>query len=157
MNPDCIRMVASLDWKVLEGDRDSPTKPFEALPNFWITPLPVEHGIDCICLGFLFGRKEKVAYLSDISKMNENVKKILEENAPLDLLIVDALFKVKRHNTHFNLSDALELVRELKPKKALLTGLTHDFDHEEDNAELAELEGIDVQLAYDGQLVPLDL
>ncbi len=122
--------------------------------------MKVEHGIDCICLGFLFGRKEKCCYLSDISRLTDDTREVIAKNSPIDLLIVDALFKVKKHNTHFNLPEALELVRELKPKRALLTGLTHDFHHEDDNAELAllrESEGIDVQLAYDGMYVPLDL
>jgi len=159
-NPDCVRSVASLNWNVFRGDPESPTEPFEALPGFFITPLPVEHGNDCICLGFLFGRKEKVAYLSDISRLTEATRVVLEANAPLDLLIIDALFKTKRHNTHFNLNEALECVRTLKPKRTLLTGLTHDFDHDVDNMELKILkdtEGIDVQLAYDSLLVPIDL
>lgn len=159
-NLDCVRSVASLNWNVIQGDSESPTEPFEALPGFFITPLPVEHGNDCICLGFLFGRKEKVAYLSDISRLTEATRIVLEANAPLDLLIVDALFKTKRHNTHFNLIEALECVRILKPKRTLLTGLTHEFDHDVDNAKLAmlkETEGIDVQLAYDGLLVMINL
>jgi hypothetical protein len=38
--------------------------------------------------------------------------------------------------------------------------MSHDFDHESTNAELAklkELEGLDVQLAYDGQRIAVDL
>lgn len=29
----------------------------------------VMHGEDYVCLGFLFGRKERVAYLSDVSRL----------------------------------------------------------------------------------------
>jgi len=84
----------------------------------------------------------------------------LEEASPLDLLVLDALFVGKSHPTHFGLQDALGLVRALRPRKALLVGMSHEFRHEEHNDMLRRLlaeEGLDVQLARDGMCVPLDL
>ncbi|KAH7373069.1 hypothetical protein KP509_17G035500 [Ceratopteris richardii] len=48
----------------------------------------------------------------------------------------------------------------IRPKRALLVGMTHEFDHARDNFYLQQWslrEGIDVQLAYDGQRVVVDL
>lgn len=151
------RMVAAIEWHVLEGEW--PSEPFDAA-GLQITPLPVYHGSDYISLGFLFGAEEKVAYISDVSAVPPATLERLEAAAPIDLLIVDTLFRHRKHNTHFNLSEALDFVRLIRPKKALLTGLTHEFEHDSDNRELAKLletEGIDVQLARDGLCVPMKL
>jgi phosphoribosyl 1,2-cyclic phosphate phosphodiesterase len=68
----------------------------------------------------------------------------------LDLLILDAV-RYKPHVTHFGLYQALDVIAELKPRRALLTHLSHHFDHDTVNAELPA----GVELAYDGQSVPL--
>uniref|UniRef100_A0A453JLL5 Metallo-beta-lactamase domain-containing protein n=2 Tax=Aegilops tauschii TaxID=37682 RepID=A0A453JLL5_AEGTS len=59
-----VRRVAQLDWRIIESDLQ---KPFTA-SGLQFVPLPVIHGEDYICLGFLFGRKSKVAYISDVSR-----------------------------------------------------------------------------------------
>ena len=56
------RHVASVDFKPF-----SKFQPFK-VNDLSITPLPVVHGEDCTCYGFAFGTKEKVLYLSDISR-----------------------------------------------------------------------------------------
>jgi phosphoribosyl 1,2-cyclic phosphodiesterase len=66
----------------------------------------------------------------------------------------------RSHGSHFVLEEALEQLRRFRPNRALLVDMTHDFDHESANVELAKLkesEGLDVQLAYDGQRVAVDL
>ena len=60
--------------------------------------------------------------------------------------------------THFSLPQTLDLVRALKPRRTLLVGMTHAFEHEAGNLLLAELlqqEGLDVQLSFDGLCVPV--
>lgn len=74
----------------------------------------------------------------------------MEKLRGLDLLILDAV-RPKPHVTHFGLYQALDVIEELKPKQALLTHLSHLFDHDETNAELPE----HVRLAYDGQVVEM--
>ncbi|KAF9672527.1 hypothetical protein SADUNF_Sadunf11G0051500 [Salix dunnii] len=54
----------------------------------------------------------------------------------------------------------LETVKRLCPKRALLIGMTHEFDHYKDNdflTEWSQREGIPVQLARDGLRIPIEL
>ncbi|KAF2311834.1 hypothetical protein GH714_026963 [Hevea brasiliensis] len=77
----------------------------------------------------------------------------------IDLLLASFL-QNGSHNVHFCLPQALEAVKRLCPKQALLIGMNHEFDHYKDNdflAEWSEREGIPVQLAHDGLRVPMDL
>ena len=70
----------------------------------------------------VFGyRVGKMAYLTDINSVEEAEKNKLQG---LDVLIVNALRKEK-HISHFNLEEALQLIDEVKPKKAFLTHVSH--------------------------------
>ena len=74
----------------------------------------------------------------------------------IGVLVVDALWR-DPHFSHFSLSDALKLIRRLRPLRSLIIGITCDMGlHEDVNKELAALkkeEDLDVQLAYDGQVL----
>jgi phosphoribosyl 1,2-cyclic phosphate phosphodiesterase len=60
-------------------------------------------------------------------------------------LVLNALRK-ETHISHYNLSEALEIVKELQPEKAYFTHLSHQMGfHDEVEAELPE----NVFLAYD--------
>ena len=37
--------------------------------------------------------------------------------------------RIDKHPSHFNYSDALELIKKIKPKKSILTNLHVDFDY----------------------------
>ncbi|GAQ80972.1 metallo-beta-lactamase domain-containing protein [Klebsormidium nitens] len=152
-----VRRVAQLDWRVIES---SHAHTFEA-GGLTFRPLPVEHGRDYTCLGFLFGVAQRVAYLSDVSRIPPDIEKLIsvEGNGPVDILILDSLLKYHEHNTHICFRESLRIIRRLRPRKAYLIGMTHEFDHEETNAELAELkeEGLDVELSYDGLRIPVEL
>ena len=153
---DVKRRVAALDWRPLRTHDDE----FDAAPGLRIRAFPVLHGGEYVSLAFLFGEPDRVAYISDVSTIPEAAFQLLEAAGPLALLVVDCLFRAKQHNTHFNLPSALAAARRLRPRRTLLTGLSHEFDHTADNEALARLreeEGLDVQLAHDGLLVPLAL
>lgn len=155
---DVQRMVSSIAWKPwYEQDHCGG---IISAAGIELQLVPCYHGGEYIAYGFLFGTNERCCYLSDVKALPERSMQLIESQGTLDLLIVDCLFKHKRHNTHFCQDEALELIRMLQPQKALLTGLTHAFDHNADNAALRELwrdEGIDVQLAHDGLQIPLDI
>ncbi|CAK9220290.1 unnamed protein product [Sphagnum troendelagicum] len=153
-----LRRVAQFDWQIIESSCDAP---FEAA-GLSFTPLPVWHGEDYLSLGFLFGCKSKVAYVSDVSRFPAETEHFISKqgNGQVDLLILDSLYKRSPHNTHFCLPESLAAVKRLQPKRALFVGMTHEFEHESDNAALAEWskrEGIPVQLAYDGLRIPIHL
>ncbi|KAJ4842773.1 hypothetical protein Tsubulata_010764 [Turnera subulata] len=163
-----IRRVAQLDWKIIEEDHN---KPF-VTSGMQFVPLPVQyipgpsssvmHGEDYVSLGFLFGTKCRVAYISDVSRFIPSTEHLISKDGAgqLDLLILDTLYKTGSHNTHFCLPQTLDAVKRLCPKRALLIGMTHEFDHHKDNdflTEWSKREGIPVQLAHDGLRVPVDL
>ena len=99
---------------------------------------PVIHGSMRV-LGIRF---ENVAYITDVSKIPISSRKYLER---LDILIIDAL-QFKPHPNHFSLEEALAVVEEFKPKRTILTHLTHFYDHEETSKILPQ----NVELAFDG-------
>ncbi|KAL8249556.1 hypothetical protein R6Q59_006424 [Mikania micrantha] len=153
-----VRRVAQLDWKIIENDCKSP---FVA-SGLEIVPLPVMHGEDYICLGFLFGKNSKVAYISDISRFIEETELYISKRGgqQLDLLILDTLYRNNSHNTHFCFPQTLEAIKRLEPKRAYLIGMTHEFDHHKDNEFLhdwSKREGIPVQLAHDGLRISINL
>ena len=63
----------------------------------------------------------------------------------LDVLVLDALRK-KPHATNFCVEESLAVIEQLKPKRALLTHISHDLEHVQTEADLPE----GVGLAYDG-------
>eukprot|EP00300_Choanocystis_sp_HF-7_P039344 c5776_g1_i2.p1 GENE.c5776_g1_i2~~c5776_g1_i2.p1 ORF type:complete len:343 (-),score=40.99 c5776_g1_i2:889-1887(-) len=128
-----VRHVASLNWQLIEHEVG-----FTA-GDLAIRPLPVMHGEDYVALGFEFGRAERVVYLSDVSRVPETTMSILREGPQIALLYVDSLFIGRTHATHFVYHESLAFIREIKPRRAVLIGLTHDFDYEPVTAELSEL------------------
>jgi phosphoribosyl 1,2-cyclic phosphate phosphodiesterase len=83
--------------------------------------ITVQHG-KIKSLGYIF---EKTAYLSDCNKIpNYSLKQLFG----LKYLIIDCL-RIRKHESHFNLSDTLRLARYIKPKKTILTNLHHDLDY----------------------------
>lgn len=111
--------------------------PFHA-SGIKITPIEVFHGRLTIT-GYRFF---DVAYLTDCSNIPDDSKNKLYE---LKLLFINAL-REEPHPTHFNISEALKVIEELKPERAVLTHLGHNIGFEALQKDLPE----DVSLAYDG-------
>lgn len=87
------------------------------------------------------------AYVTDVSAIPpESLAKIYD----LDLLILDAV-RYDPHPTHFGLYQALDVIAAVQPKQALLTHLSHRFDHE----TLCSETPAHVAPAYDGQRIIL--
>ncbi len=87
-------------------------------------------------------------YLTDVSAISAIEK---EKMKGADLIILDALRR-EPHISHFTLKQALELLDELQPKKALLTHISHFMGlHDVVNDELPN----HINLAYDGQQIEL--
>jgi phosphoribosyl 1,2-cyclic phosphate phosphodiesterase len=113
------------------------TKPFKVLGEE-VTPIPLLHAHFDV-LGF---RVRDVAYCTDVSEVPRSSWPLLEN---LDVLVLDAL-RYKPHPAHFGLSQALDVIDKFQPRRAYLTHLSHEFDHEEVNRQLPD----GVRLAHDG-------
>lgn len=96
-------------------------------------------------LGYRVGN---MAYLTDFSEIDECECSKLHG---LDVLVMDALRQTP-HHAHLMLSQALELVAKLKPRRAYFMHISHDMGlHEEVQKTLPE----NVFLAYDGLTVEI--
>ena len=78
-----------------------------------------------------------------------------EEKAKLkgsEVIVVNALRR-NHHISHFTFEEALELIDELKPKKAYFTHISHQLGmHQEVELELPS----HIRLAYDGLTIEVD-
>jgi len=115
----------------------APGRAFQALGQS-ILPIRLEHGRWDV-LGFRLG---DLAYCTDVSRIPEESWAMLEG---LDVLVLDAL-RHEPHPTHFSLEEALGVIERLRPRRALLTHLSHSFDHGATESTLPP----HVTLAYDG-------
>ena len=115
------------------------TGPF-TLFGIEIVPVPLLHGT-MPSTGYRFG---DVAYLTDLSQIPEDSKRLLEG---LEILFIDAL-RYTPHPNHLNIAGALGVVGELKPKRAIFTHLTHEVPYA-DGAKLPP----NVEFAYDGLVI----
>ena len=104
-------------------------------------PFLLEHG-EMDALGFRFG---DVAYTPDLNAVPEESYDALRG---LDIWIIDAL-RYTSHPSHLTVEEALALIRDLKPKRAILTNLHTDLDFERLRSELPK----GVEPAYDGMQI----
>jgi phosphoribosyl 1,2-cyclic phosphate phosphodiesterase len=118
-------------------------RPLEILGSV-LTPIPLIHGPYCKVYGYRIGN---VAYCTDTNQIEPSSLELLEG---LDVLVLDALRPTK-HATHFSVGEALDVIEQLRPKKAYLTHLSHELDYMTFHRELPE----HVALAYDGLRIPL--
>lgn len=87
-----------------------------------------------------------MAYITDANYISDSEKEKLKN---LDVLIINALQKTE-HISHYTLAQALDLIKEINPKRAYLTHLSHKMGlHGEVELELPD----NVEIAYDGLTV----
>jgi phosphoribosyl 1,2-cyclic phosphate phosphodiesterase len=118
--------------------------PFELFGQT-VTPVPLLHGPG-ESLGYRIG---KLAYIVDCSAIPSTSKRLLRG---LEVLVIDAL-RFKAHESHFSISEAIEVATELRVPRTLLTHLTHDIDYTRHTAGLPA----GIEFAFDGQSLTLPL
>lgn len=107
-----------------------------------VTPIKVWH-LKMPVLGFRFG---SFTYITDANKIDDPEKEKIKGS---DALVLNALRRNK-HISHFNLEEAIDMVKELKIPKAYFTHISHQLGlHAEINKELPA----GIELAYDNQQV----
>ena len=122
----------TLDIHAIEPDADFYVK------NVKVTPIEVLHG-QLPILGF---RIKDFAYITDLKTITDKEIKKLKN---LDVLVVNAL-REEPHHSHMSLSEALAFVKDVKPKRAYLTHISHVLGFHE---EVAKSLPKNVFLAYD--------
>ncbi|MCF7669386.1 MAG: MBL fold metallo-hydrolase [Verrucomicrobia bacterium] len=120
------------------------------LGDLRVTPFRLPHGkIDSF--GYLFEQDgvRRLAYLTDCKEVPEAVIKRL---SGVEVLVLDGLRR-RPHWTHMCLQEALDAAAKVEPSSTYLTHLTHEYDHDLDQAKMPE----GVYLAYDGLRVCMPL
>ncbi len=106
------------------------------------TPIRVMHG-NLPILGY---KIQNMAYITDASNILPQEKQKLKN---LEVLVLNS-FRLKEHFVHFNLEQALNIIDELKPKKAYLIHISHKLGlHKEVQKILPQ----NVFLGYDGLII----
>ena len=112
--------------------------------NKTIVPIKIMHG-NLPILGY---RIDDFAYLTDVKTIDD--AEILKLQG-IKTLVVNAL-RIEPHNTHFNLDEALEFIKIIKPKKTYLIHISHLFGFHEDIEKLLPK---NVFVAYDNLVIDL--
>ena len=113
-----------------------------AIGDIPVNPILVWH-LKMPVLGFRFG---KFTYITDANRIENEEKEKIKGS---DALVLNAL-RLKRHISHFNLSEAIELAQELKIPETYFTHISHQLGrHAEVEAELPD----GIHLAYDRQIL----
>ena len=109
-----------------------------------IQSIKVSHGdVESIC--YIFDKK--IAYISDVKKIYEKDFKYLKN---LKYLVIDCLW-VRKHPSHLNFDESIELIKLLSPKKAILTNMHSDLDYN----KLKNILPKNIIPAYDGLTINL--
>ena len=118
------------------------TEPFP-LCGLTVRPFRIWHG-DTPVLAY---RLNDVAFVTDCKVIPDESWPLLEG---LDTLIIDALWE-EVHPTHFNVEEALAVIKRVKPRRAYLTHVSHRLEYDATNARLPP----GVELSYDGLKIDL--
>jgi phosphoribosyl 1,2-cyclic phosphate phosphodiesterase len=110
-----------------------------------IIPIRVRH-MNLEIYGFRIG---DFAYLTDASYIPESSK---EKLIGVKYLVINALRKEK-HISHFSLREAIDFIRDISPKKAFITHISHQMGLAKNVSE--ELPA-GIVLAYDGLKMECD-
>lgn len=131
-------------------------RPIEGVMDLWgleVQPLRVDHGAGGTAFGYQLQIDGlRLAYIPAMLRASGETRQVLED---LDLLVLGAshyydgteLWK----RSVMDVVAAQELIRELRPKQAILTHLSHTIDYGEISARLAP----GISLAYDGLTVEM--
>ncbi len=111
-----------------------------------IVPVAGGHGERFDVTGYRIG---KLAYLTDFKTIGDRE---VEKLRGVEVLAVNAL-RFAPHDSHFNVDEALELIRRVGPREAFLTHMSHDIGlHAATERHLPP----HVSMAYDGLQIEIN-
>ncbi len=111
-----------------------------------IVPIAGKHSDRFEVTGFRFGR---LAYLTDFKQIEPAE---IEKLRGVEVLVVNAL-RFAPHDSHWNIDEALAIIRTVGPQRAYLTHSSHEIGlYAVTNKQLPE----GVELAYDGLEIELN-
>lgn len=108
------------------------------------TPIEVMHH-KLPVLGF---RHRNFTYITDAKYINDEEKQKL---AGTEVLVINAL-QHQHHISHLTFKEALSLIKEVKPRLAFLTHISHNLGTHQDMTRLLPDH---IHLAYDGQQIEI--
>ncbi len=114
-------------------------EPFKLPCGFEVIPIEVKH-YKMPVNAFRFG---DFTYITDAKTISEEEKEKVKGSK---VIIINAL-RISEHISHFNLEEALAMIRELDPDIAYLTHISHLFAK---HTEIEKMLPPNVQVAYDG-------
>lgn len=123
--------VPEINYHVLDGS------PFY-IDDILVTPIPVWH-YKMPVLGFRIGN---FAYITDAKTIPDTSMALLEG---VEYLVINALRK-EIHMSHFNLEEALGVIKQVGPKQAYLTHIGHQMGLA---SEVEKELPVNVKLTYD--------
>lgn len=111
-----------------------------------IVPIRGKHSDRFDITGFRIGN---MAYMTDFKHLVDGE---IEKLRGVELMIINAL-RFTPHDSHFCVAEAVEIVREIKPRKAYLTHMSHEIGL---HASSAERLPDGVELAWDGMEIEIN-
>lgn len=120
---------------------DINTEPF-MVGDIPVIPFIVWH-LKMPVLAFRFG---KFTYITDANRIDENEKQIIKGS---EVIVLNAL-RHEKHISHFNLEEAVALVKELEIPEAFFTHISHQLGKHQD---INPILPAGIQLAYDEQVL----
>lgn len=110
-----------------------------------IVPIVGHHSERFRSVGYRFG---ELAYITDFSSMDAKEEAKL---SGVKVLVINAL-RWQPHDSHYSVGEALEVIRRVKPERALLTHMSHGIGlYDEAQAKLP----VGVEFGYDGMVVEI--
>ena len=110
-----------------------------------ITPIAGRHSARFNVTGFRIG---KLAYMTDFKEIDSSE---LEKLKGVEILIINAL-RWAPHPSHFSVEEACAIAACVKPRRTILTHLSHEIGH---HATSPERLPQGVELGYDGMVIEL--
>ena len=110
-----------------------------------IMPIAGRHSTRFNVTGFRFG---KLAYMTDFKEIDSSE---IEKLKGVEVLVINAL-RWEPHPSHFSVEEACAIAARVKPRRTILTHLSHEIGH---HATSPERLPQGVELGYDGMVIEL--